>query len=163
MGPGFESLEVHQFLPTLPARGATGRAYDDVGVVPNFYPRSPRGERPCRAGQRVGHDAISTHAPREGSDRLNGLILRDPTISTHAPREGSDGAPVSAACGGQYFYPRSPRGERLNPGWVIIEGPENNFYPRSPRGERPYLYGDNFRHHFRISTHAPREGSDSTT
>ena len=55
------------FLSTLPARGAT------VGLVPLF-----------------GHELISIHAPREGSDDTGSL----PTLP------------------GTHFYPRSPRGER---------------------------------------------------
>ena len=78
------------------------------------------------------------------------------------------------------FYPRSPRGERQAPGFLLVfyflflstlpargatkrplKSPRGNmnFYPRSPRGERlwstyrPLLIGH-------ISIHAPREGSD---
>ena len=34
----------------------------------DFYPRSPRGERPLKAGVRWWQVDISIHAPREGSD-----------------------------------------------------------------------------------------------
>ena len=34
----------------------------------DFYPRSPRGERPPGAGGYCGAEPISIHAPREGSD-----------------------------------------------------------------------------------------------
>ena len=80
-----------QFLSTLPAWGAT---YSII-VLPipavNFYPRSPRGER--RGGSEQGHTnpAISIHAPRVGSDRVNvahRILFR--IISIHAPRVGSD-------------------------------------------------------------------------
>ena len=79
-------------------------------------------------------------------------------ISIHAPREGSDGATVSRSSMLDYFYPRSPRGERRKGhGLGHKSGP--NFYPRSPRGERrgrvPPKAGDRA-----ISIHAPREGSD---
>ena len=80
-----------EFLSTLPARGAT--VFDETytpdipisihapregsdrspkvfgsGGLCNFYPRSPRGERPvCRCC--LEHvPEISIHAPREGSD-----------------------------------------------------------------------------------------------
>ena len=59
-----------QFQPTLPARGATMSARNQ---------RTPTG-------------AISTHAPRTGSD-LESLAHNDnDDISTHAPRTGSDSA-----------------------------------------------------------------------
>ena len=100
------------FLSTLPARGATGETFTATA-----YAR------------------ISTHAPREGSDALahhihvelltflptlpargaTGPAVAAPTrytISTHAPREGSDLEFRQRSMKTQYFYPRSPRGER---------------------------------------------------
>ena len=81
-------------------------------------------------------------------------------ISIHAPREGSDWWLRPAyGCTPRYFYPRSPRGERLaglevryvaNAQFLstlpargaTISTSESGvsigyFYPRSPRGERP--------------------------
>ena len=57
----------------------------------DFYPRSPRGERP-------GSELLSA---------LGGMI------SIHAPREGSDQLGGGHRLGLGNFYPRSPRGERL--------------------------------------------------
>ena len=104
------------FLSTLPARGATrhlvgGRLFGQISihapregsdkriwaadpVLKNFYPRSPRGERPAKPGQWAGKARISIHAPREGSDvphRPPPPVWRP--ISIHAPREGSDRPP----------------------------------------------------------------------
>ena len=58
----------------------------------------------------------------------------------------------------EYFYPRSPRGERPSRKRSSISiWPD--FYPRSPRGERlEVLQGAGI--HLGISIHAPREGSD---
>ena len=101
------------FLSTLPARGATARPHLVNLRNPNFYPRSPRGERLHRLQCRSPHGLISIHAPREGSDScaascappqnkfLSTLPARGATyyrrlewmhvlISIHAPREGSD-------------------------------------------------------------------------
>ena len=39
-------------------------------TCPNFYPRSPRGERPEAKDDMMAKLEISIHAPREGSDRL---------------------------------------------------------------------------------------------
>ena len=110
---------------------------------------------------------------------VNAVINR--IISIHAPREGSDLTRPRWALSRTYFYPRSPRGERLpdvqrayRAHQISIHAPregsdpltgaitfmQRNFYPRSPRGERRFAVsignkdGD-------ISIHAPREGSDS--
>ena len=56
----------------------------------HFYPRSPRGERPETGDQPDDGDAISTLAPREGSDIGHDYNLLEYIISTLAPREGSD-------------------------------------------------------------------------
>ena len=123
---------------------------------------------------------ISTHAPREGSDRTvpistsarppfqptlpargatlhhTGLLLRE-RISTHAPREGSDRRQPGHHRQADYFNPRSPRGERRDPD--CTDPAEVVFQPTLPaRGattkEKVYMRGHP------ISTHAPREGSD---
>ena len=170
----------------------------------DFYPRSPRGERPSRAAVTVWAWAISIHAPREGSDMVHLVfVFQAADISIHAPREGSDQQSRNAPGGGDIsihapregsdmaafadairggvflstlpargatwteldgspvrriflstlpargatsppvknfsifpnFYPRSPRGERRQPGGGHRLG-LGNFYPRSPRGER---------------------------
>ena len=81
----------------------------------------------------------------------------------------------------RYFYPRSPRGERLAKAWPSISALMSflstlpawgatglrmnrsrthcNFYPRSPRGERPIVASSAVRRAV-ISIHAPRVGSD---
>ena len=59
-------------------------------VEADFNPRSPHGERP-REAYKTLTAAISTHAPRTGSDLLRtGRAGSDGEISTHAPRTGSD-------------------------------------------------------------------------
>ena len=59
--------------------------------LPNFYPRSPRGERLPWCKRPPALHQISIHAPREGSD-AHGFKGGDVGggISIHAPREGSD-------------------------------------------------------------------------
>ena len=121
----------HRFLSTLPARGATVARPSVVPVPNNFYPRSPRGERPMGLppqthysrfyprsprGERLDQvclfargKVISIHAPREGSDRPHAHRWTDlHCISIHAPREGSD-TQKSTGSGRPFdFYPRSP-------------------------------------------------------
>ncbi len=237
------------FLSTLPARGATrrlerqrpgktisihapregsDRLIDAGGLVQqNFYPRSPRGERPppparptasqaflstlpargatCRAWSATAglrflstlpargatyltYDLvtsaweISIHAPREGSDLSELLPAYSPAyISIHAPREGSDKAARRSVAWRAHFYPRSPRGERhefaqpgRQGGGISIHAPrEGSDGPWTRQGPgwksflstlpargatRPHPCRKGF---FRISIHAPREGSDS--
>ena len=122
----------------------------------NFYPRSPRGERPChkrrdriqqnfyprspRGERLIGADllqkgfVISTHAPREGSDHVHQIFAVTDGISTHAPREGSDSLVLD-------FLPE-----------VII----STHAPREGSDWAPTAYPQGWE----ISTHAPREGSD---
>ena len=147
-----------RFLSTLPARGATGRIRE-----------------------RALTQAISIHAPREGSDKRCGANERAGSfISIHAPREGSDARPAASSTSlmlflstlpargatGRFagwlaspwhFYPRSPRGERHGAPCCRVR--PCNFYPRSPRGERPARHSAVVPTLW-ISIHAPREGSD---
>ena len=148
------------FLSTLPARGATFKRLASipkisisihapregsdtvVSVPPNVRKISihaPReGSDAPAASSRRGCTCISIHAPREGSDAFSFCVDSQTFhISIHAPREGSDQAGLLQYHHHQYFYPRSPRGERQAASQSI-----------------PCQKG--------ISIHAPREGSDST-
>ena len=65
------------------------------------------------AGRAAAAGRISIHAPREGSDAADGAELGGRIISIHAPREGSDPNQLPLVVPRlEYFYPRSPRGER---------------------------------------------------
>ena len=126
------------FLSTLPARGATTAAYSMTTLRNNFYPRSPRGERRgCEIpgtprqthfyprsprGERRsiigGYGTvtyISIHAPREGSDKIisDTLAYWQAFLST-LPARGATGYNINEICENMDFYPRSPRGERLD-------------------------------------------------
>ena len=100
------------FQPTLPARGATDMHRGLPAQMRYFNPRSPRGERLAVKDLQARAGIISTHAPREGSDR------------------GKRHLPGST----WHFNPRSPRGER--PTHDGHGRPRGDFNPRSPRGER---------------------------
>ena len=104
---------IYGFQSTLPARGATRPPASGESSRRDFNPRSPHGERPCRALK----------------------SYRSASISIHAPRTGSDGR-KSAARGSSRcnFNPRSPHGERPEP--TVVEKCVQNFNPRSPHGER---------------------------
>ena len=100
------------FLPARPARGATrccsaieadwnistrapregsdAGGHSGISVGQNFYPRSPRGERPFPSAPLLWGDIFLPALPARGA-----------TFSTAKSRAGSID-----------FYPRSPRGER---------------------------------------------------
>ena len=126
------------FQPTLPARGATVK----IGVKhlsALFQPTLPARGATRYNARASGARAISTHAPRTGSDyRAMYRAACDFHISTHAPRTGSDAKVLPRCC------------------------PPVNFNPRSPHGERPQP-ARNERKEKNISTHAPRTGSDQKT
>ena len=125
-----------KFLSTLPARGATSNPPQMPNSQPNFYPRSPRGER------RADHPQRGVHAHH---------------FYPRSPR-GERLSTTTGILTPQNFYPRSPRGERH--GRTDRSTRRRDFYPRSPRGERLGRVPADLPHH-RISIHAPREGSDS--
>ena len=173
---------VTAFLSTLPARGATPpAALPDVSM--EFLSTLPARGATIENGDLVHVETISIHAPREGSDGdvLAGVLMADKFLST-LPARGATHAPRRKANKFSYFYPRSPRGERLlglsdrcDLPKISIHAPREGsdtvsdlsmvrppyFYPRSPRGERPCT-DDEFLTRYQISIHAPREGSDSS-
>ena len=155
-GPAF----LYKFLSTLSLRRATLRVTSKTRSHPNFYPRSPCGER----------------LPPTSKTRQNWRI------SIHALLAESDANWFDLWGWAEYFYPRSPCGERLEllakwfcnslisihallaesdcVWWMALNhllrflstlslrratlaGPSGpaflyNFYPRSPCGERPW-------------------------
>ena len=101
------------FLSTLSLRRATPRPSPSCHPVWDFYPHSPCGERPGTIGAAAGTAAISIHALLTESDRPSAML----------------------SSGREYFYPRSPYGERR----IILRNRISlsaDFYPRSPYGER---------------------------
>ena len=124
----------------------------------NFYPRSPRGERPLCTLHRHRALGISIHAPREGSDkrRLKQQRMVAEFLSTLPARGATAAFPASMAMW-TYFYPRSPRGERH-----YMSRCDREFFEISIHAPREGSDGAAFfgRSANRISIHAPREGSD---
>ncbi len=122
---------------------------------------------------------VSTHAPRAGSDPQRAFVGADKVVSTHAPRAGSDCALCHGLVGHRRFNSRSPCGERQGKSLAVerkltfqltlpVRGATTDcrssvlsrcFNSRSPSGERHYriIYVGV---HNRVSTHAPRSGSD---
>ncbi len=125
-----------RFLSTLPAWGATGCGFGQSARKSHFYPRSPRGERPCMPPPALRKSSHfyprSPRGERPGSGCKGLGISR---ISIHAPRVGSD-----------------VHRKRLGPG--ILQ-----FLSTLPAWGATNT-GGNVVHRYRISIHAPRVGSD---
>ena len=124
-----------QFQPTLPARGATFNPPDEGPVARAISTHAPRTGSDPAEGRTRRRNGISTHAPRTGSDIKYSVLLVNIRISTHAPRTGSDETFHSAGRSTAPFQPTLPA-----------------------RGAT--LYRALRRAHIVISTHAPRTGSD---
>ena len=135
MNPSGSSLK--KFLPTPSARRAT---------LP------PPGRSPPAA--------ISTHALREEGDTiLNGKRSPTGAISTHALREEGDPQRFSAWTPPPYFYPRPPRGGRLQLVRELIKDPQ--FLPTPSARRATTITRPPGPAAGRISTHALREEGDS--
>ena len=77
-----------------------------------FYPRSPCGERRYWPCVHVVGRSISIHALLAESDTDEVLTNDEQTISIHALLAESDNADTKTPHFTNYFYPRSPCGER---------------------------------------------------
>ena len=125
---------------------------------PNFYPRSPCGERPLAPEENPTQKRISIHALLAESDNARPDIRRPCAISIHALLAESDAVTTLEGGSLRDFYPRSPCGERRTSVCMCITWPiflstlslrrativstpraksARHFYPRSPCGERP--------------------------
>ncbi len=127
-----------KFLSTLSLRRATLRPTGNQPITPNFYPRSPCGER---------HPKTSNH-PHSTNFYPRSPCGERPSYSQHVTRPSG------------YFYPRSPCGERRAARFTPTAS--RNFYPRSPCGERPEKLLQ-WLNSFSISIHALLAESDHTS
>ncbi len=100
------------FQSTLPSRGATCNDDTYWRRIKNFYPRSPRGERPLKSTIQFLHRQFLSTLPSRGAtwSRTFGLYITG-FLSTLPSRGATTGIPNWPWIPG-YFYPRSPRGER---------------------------------------------------
>ena len=156
--PSASTTRMRHFNPRSPYGERPRCSGSASSTRANFNPRSPYGER--RGG---GHDRrhpplISTHAPRMGSDGGTWVDCARFYISTHAPRMGSDMWDYSPTTLRHVFQPTLPVWG-ATAGWGVDGASRSDFNPRSPYGERPPARGLRPRI-ARISTHAPRMGSD---
>ena len=131
------TLETMQkFQPTLPARGATTRLQTLQSVAAAFQPTLPaRGATRRRRAKRWRKLHFNPRSPH-GERRRCAISI----------------------CWKPHFNPRSPHGERHGVSGVFSDE-FCDFNPRSPHGERRPVTRP-IRRLERISTHAPRTGSD---
>ena len=126
----------------------------------DFYPRSPRGERPGRSEHWRPNFHFYPRSPRGERQQPVGADKPGHIISIHAPREGSDPGSASGFTKREDFYPRSPRGER--PLYATPNAPASTISIHAPREGSDHLQGGPALGGL-ISIHAPREGSDATS
>ena len=71
MGRVGDSICTQDFNPRSPHGERHGRGTRPIYTTSDFNPRSPHGERPWALNEYTAEGAISTHAPRTGSDMSN--------------------------------------------------------------------------------------------
>ncbi len=133
---GSASSHNHDFYPRPPRGGRLNEAFNKWNSALNFYPRPPRGGRhiqhlqtdpqciflPTPSARRATYEtlnasgllSISTHALREEGDGLISIVFDLLSISTHALREEGDKLAYMSGLKNPDFYPRPPRGGRLD-------------------------------------------------
>ena len=170
----------HEFQPTLPARGATAAVLSGCRSLRNFNPRSPHGER-LRSEKLGEHNRqFQPTLPARGATATEMLYQArgefQPTLPARGAtplQNGLDSVPV-------HFNPRSPHGERRSAS--RISGNGTGFQPTLPARGATAIFAirQSAKKLFqptlpargaticnrckvckaRISTHAPRTGSD---
>ena len=125
----------------------------------HFYPRPPRGGRRHLVHLLDGGIDISIHALREEGDLRgkDGDAYDCLFLSTPSARRATR-PPSTHSTTASYFYPRPPRGGRLDKR-TGRELDHRDFYPRPPRGGRPVRSGYGSERSS-ISIHALREEGD---
>ena len=102
------------FLSTLSLRRATPGSRRRLGRAGHFYPRSPCGERhAAKVGWTLDDNSISIHALLAESDNIIAVYVfkANTFLSTLSLRRATPKQPKHQTQT-QYFYPRSPCGER---------------------------------------------------
>ena len=161
------------FLSTLSLRRATAYENTKAGVIMDFYPRSPCGER--LSGDVLLSCFVNFYPRSPCGERLNDAIngCNPDFISIHALLAESDQFRTKAKDKSHHFYPRSPCGERPVQIVIIVmhtlisihallaesdQGESSkkkgraNFYPRSPCGERQPTAAGNDKDNIFLST-----------
>ena len=150
-------------------------------LTPYFYPRPPRGGRRWGYSMMSKRISISIHALREEGDHRSGVSSRAYIISIHALREegdivaasfdwnsiisihalreeGDHSTAAAPGCPG-YFYPRPPRGGRLEDEQTLLC---YGLFLSTPSARRATQKAPAWRFVYSISIHALREEGDQS-
>ena len=168
-----------QFLSTLPARGATGRR---AGLLPappisihapregsdgcsrlllprptDFYPRSPRGERPGRPPSAPGcRRFLSTLPARGATEHLHRWDTWNPFLST-LPARGATVRRMHGSTESRRFLSTLPARGATDDGMSLRRPACISIHAPREGSDSPVTVGASV---LGISIHAPREGSD---
>ena len=123
------------FLSTLSLRRATQSSAKSIPEEEYFYPRSPCGERLPLSGSLCCLIIFLSTLSLRRATRESDTEERSQGISIHARLAESYVSAKLRVFRMDYFYPRSPCGERRSAGSGFCR--PRYFYPRSPCGERP--------------------------
>ena len=145
------------FNPRSP-HGERRHLYGDLSRLWHFNPRSPHGERRDGSSLSIIDFVFQPTLPARGATKMT-TGLRASTFEFQ-PTLPARGATVSRDVSGRpgaNFNPRSPHGERL--GLQLAASQAAQFQPTLPaRGATRLIVSSRLAR--RISTHAPRTGSD---
>ena len=125
-----------------------------------FNPRSPWGERPAPAAAAGPSARFQSTLPVGGATGTNKPPNKTQEISIHAPRGGSDVLDGNSHAAATGFQSTLPVGG-ATVAHSNVRRTQQNFNPRSPWGERQFWSGFGLTA-YEISIHAPRGGSDLT-
>ena len=151
-------LQLDLFQSTLPMRGATQHRPADGGILPDFNPRSPCGERQTSSPNMYIVVSISIHAPHAGSDYDRSLEdTAESLFQSTLPMRGATICATFWAAERFYFNPRSPCGERRFLDRYIRACIGISIH--APHAGSDYHVGS-VEYTDTISIHAPHAGSD---
>ena len=105
-------------------------------IPSDFYPRPPRGGRPCASLLPYKPTNFYPRPPRGGrplicADKLSYVLFLSTPSARRATHNGCSETPAAGN-----FYPRPPRGGRPVD-FDVLFAFQCDFYPRPPRGGRP--------------------------
>ena len=141
-----------------PPRGGRRRRRPNGAPKSNFYPRPPRGGRLVPLDVQPVHLLfLSTPSARRATPLQAGPVPSPDGISIHALREEGDAQSCFAASSCSNFYPRPPRGGRLNLSEYVDESWQ---FLSTPSARRATGVRFCIKVAFVISIHALREEGD---
>ncbi len=151
-------VELAKFLSTPSARRATVMGQGSTTLAGYFYPRPPRGGRPCRTRTKALAGQISIHALREEGDFIVAWLSTFSSLflSTPSARRATQTKEALQDLL-LHFYPRPPRGGRRLPSHTFSV---SFVFLSTPSARRATCRPVTLRQRKMISIHALREEGD---